>query len=103
MLRPGPWAQAGLIVCDGSGATPYRHAAPGFELPRPGEGCALWPLFESLAQPQLPVARLIETTAGHRFSAWAVAERLLPMGFGGPALSRAQASCRALPSATSSR
>ncbi len=90
MLRPGPWALAGLIVCDGSGATLFRHAAPGFELPRPGEGCALWPLFESLAQPQLPVARLIETAAGNRFAAWAVAERLLPMGFDGPALSRAQ-------------
>ncbi|MDQ7261662.1 short-chain fatty acyl-CoA regulator family protein [Paracoccus sp. PS-1] len=90
MLRPGPWAQAGLIVCDGSGAPLFRQAAPGFELPRPGEGCALWPLFEALAQPQLPVARLIETTNGNRFAAWAVAERLLPMGFDGPALSRAQ-------------
>ncbi len=90
MLRPGPWAQAGLVVCDGSGATLFRLAAPGFELPRPGEGCALWPLFEALAQPQLPVARLIETANGNRFAAWAVAERLLPMGFDGPALSRAQ-------------
>ncbi|MFC3568634.1 short-chain fatty acyl-CoA regulator family protein [Paracoccus simplex] len=90
MLRPGPWAQAGLIVCDGSGATPFRHAAPGFELPRPGEGCALWPLFEALAQPQLPVARLLATSGGLRFASWAVAERLLPMGFDGPALSRAQ-------------
>ncbi|WP_140846613.1 short-chain fatty acyl-CoA regulator family protein, partial [Paracoccus sp. FO-3] len=84
------WAQAGLVVCDGSGATLFRLAAPGFELPRPGEGCALWPLFEALAQPQLPVARLIETANGNRFAAWAVAERLLPMGFDGPALSRAQ-------------
>lgn len=97
MLRPGPWAQAGLIVCDGSGATPYRHAAPGFELPRPGEGCALWPLFQALAQPQLPVARLIETAGGRRFSAWAVAERLLPMGFDGPVLSRAQMLFRPAP------
>lgn len=97
MLRPGPWAQAGLIVCDGSGATPFRHAAPGFELPRPGEGCALWPLFEALAQPQLPVARLIETAGGRRFAAWAVAERLLPMGFGGPVLSRAQMLIRPAP------
>ncbi|CAM3127390.1 hypothetical protein SAMN04488021_104107 [Paracoccus aminovorans] len=97
MLRPGPWAQAGLIVCDGSGATLFRQAAPGFPLPRPGEGCALWPLFEALAQPQLPVARLIETAAGSRFTAWAVAERLLPMGFDGPALSRAQMLFRPAP------
>lgn len=90
VLRPGPWAQAGLIICDGSGATLFRHAPVGFELPRPGEGCALWPLFEALAQPQLPVVRLIETPGGGRFLAWAVAERLLPMGFDGPALSRAQ-------------
>lgn len=90
VLRPGPWAQAGLIICDGSGATLFRQAPAGFALPRPGEGCALWPLFEALAQPQLPVARLIETPGGGRFLAWAVAERLLPMGFDGPALSRAQ-------------
>ena len=75
---------------DGSGAAILRLAATGFPLPRPGEGCALWPLFEALAQPQLPVARLIETTGEGRFAAWAVAERLLPMGFDGPALSRAQ-------------
>ncbi len=90
MLRPGPWAHAGLIICDGSGAALYRRTAPGFELPRPGAGCALWPLFEALAQPQLPVARLIETPAGNRFAAWAVSERLLPMGFDGPPLARAQ-------------
>lgn len=99
MLRPGPWATAGLIVCDGSGATLFRQAAPGFELARPGEGCALWPLFEALAQPQLPVARLIETTSGNRFAAWAVAERLLPMGFDGPVLSRAQMLIRPAPPA----
>ena len=95
MLRPGPWAQAGLIVCDGSGAALFRMPAPGFELPRLGEGCTLWPVFEALAQPQLPVARLIETTSGALFASWAVAERLLPMGFDGPALGRTQMLIRA--------
>lgn len=90
VLRPGPWEQAGLIVCDGSGAPLLRMAANGFALPRPGESCALWPVYEALAQPQLPVARLIETTGGSRFATWAMAERLLPMGFDGPALSRSQ-------------
>ena len=41
-------------------------------------------------QPQLAVSRLIETPGGARFRAWAVAERLLPLGFDGPPLSRAQ-------------
>ena len=50
-----------------------------------------------MAQPQLPVARLIETAGGRRFSAWAVAERLLPMGFDGPVLSRAQMLFRPAP------
>lgn len=90
VLRPGGWADAGLVICDGSAAPLYRRAPPGFELPRPGEGCALWPVFEALAQPQLPVHRLIETPGGTRYLVWAVAERLLPMGFDGPALSRAQ-------------
>ncbi|WP_342365234.1 short-chain fatty acyl-CoA regulator family protein [Paracoccus ravus] len=88
--RPGPWAQAGLIICDGSGATLYRQPPLGFPLPRPGEGCALWPLFEALAQPQVPISRLLQTPSGALFQAWAVAGRLLPMGFDGPALSRAQ-------------
>lgn len=95
VLRPGPWEQAGLIVCDGSGAALFRMPAPGFELPRLGEGCTLWPVFEALAQPQLPVARLIETTSGALFASWAVAERLLPMGFDGPALGRTQMLIRA--------
>lgn len=90
MLRPQPWARAGLIVCNGTGASIYRHPPPGFELPRPGEGCALWPLFEALAQPHLPVARLIETVGGLRFQSWAVAERQLPLGIDGPTLVRAQ-------------
>ncbi|MFG6081388.1 short-chain fatty acyl-CoA regulator family protein [Paracoccus litorisediminis] len=90
VLRPGIWAHAGLIVCDGSGAPLFRVAPPGFRLPPPGEGCALWPLFEALAQPQLPVARLVEMASGARYLAWAVCERLLPMGFDGPPLSRAQ-------------
>ncbi|MFT4015267.1 MAG: short-chain fatty acyl-CoA regulator family protein [Paracoccus sp. (in: a-proteobacteria)] len=89
-LRPVPWDEAGLIICNGAGATLFRVAPPGFELARSGEGCALWPLYEALAQPQLPVARLIETPGGSRFLAWAVAGRLLPLGFDGPALSRAQ-------------
>jgi hypothetical protein len=103
VLRPGPWADAGLVICDGSGAPLFRYAPPGFELPRPGEGCALWPLFEALAQPQLPVARLIETPGGSRYLAWAVAERLLPMGFDGPALSRAQMLLLPAPTAADAR
>lgn len=99
ILRPGPWEQAGLIICDGSGTPLLRLAATGFPLPRPGESCPLWPVFEALAQPQLPVARQIETTGGTRFAAWAVAERLLPMGFDGPALSRSQMLIRPAPPA----
>ncbi|MTH77361.1 XRE family transcriptional regulator [Paracoccus aestuariivivens] len=90
VLRKGIWAQAGLIICDGSGAALFRFAPPGFRLPPPGEGCALWPLFEALTQPQLPVARLVEMASGARYLAWAVSERLLPMGFDGPPLTRAQ-------------
>lgn len=90
VLRPGPWHEAGLIVCDGSGAPTFRHSAPGFMLPRPGEGCPLLPIFEALAQPQLPVSRLLETPEGERFAAWAIADRHMPMGFDGPSLSRAQ-------------
>lgn len=90
VLRPGPWRDSGLIICDGSGAPLYRQPAQGFVLPRPGEGCALWPLYEALSQPQLPIARLLETPSGMRFQAWAISNRHMPLGFDGPALSRAQ-------------
>ena len=43
------------------------------------------------------------TPGGSRYLAWAVAERLLPMGFDGPALSRAQMLLLPAPAAADAR
>lgn len=67
-------ADTGLVICDGAGAITYRKPARGFALPRFGAGCPLWPLYQSLARPMLPIrARL--AYAGRedsRFTAFAI-------------------------------
>lgn len=89
-LRPVGFETAGLLVCDGSGALTLRCAAPGFPLPRPGDTCPLWPLYQALANPQMALSHLIETPQGRRFRTLSYATRSQPDGIGGPILSRAQ-------------
>jgi predicted transcriptional regulator len=84
-------AGLGLIGCDGSGTLTFRRAAPGFVVPRFGAACSLWPLYEALVQPGVPIRRVIETAgrgAGVRYVAHAWCERGYPGGFDGPAVSR---------------
>ena len=57
-LPPGHLpADAGLVICDGSGALLYRKSAGGFAMPRFGAPCPLWPLFLALTRPLVPVRR----------------------------------------------
>lgn len=92
-LPGGHWPEgAAFVTCDASGTLMFRRPAPGFPLPRFGAACALWPLYEALAQPFTPVRRLLETAgrgAGARFAALAWAERHYPAGFAGPGVTRA--------------
>lgn len=89
-LRPPGFEEAGLLVCDGSGALILRRPAPGFPLPRPGDACPLWPLFQALAQPQTAIARRLEAPSGRRFRSLSLATRWQPLGVDGPVLCRAQ-------------
>ncbi|MCB6574949.1 short-chain fatty acyl-CoA regulator family protein, partial [Phascolarctobacterium faecium] len=66
-LRPEGFQGAGLLVCDGSGVLTLRRAAQGFALPRPGDSCALWPLYHALAVPQVALARIVVTPDGRAF------------------------------------
>lgn len=88
-LRPG--AQAGLVICDGSGTLTLRKPLPGFALPRFGAACPLWPLFTALARPVTPVEAVIETPGpqGRRFRARAFCLPRHPGGFRGPELREA--------------
>lgn len=91
-LPPGVCPEGlGLVVCDASGTLVFRRPTAGFALPRFGAACALWPLYEALAQPVTPVFRLIETAgrgAGLRFAAHAWCDRAFPGGYGGPAVAQ---------------
>lgn len=50
----------GLVICDGSGTLVFRRPVDGFNAPRFGGACPLWPLYQALAQPGRPVAQMVE-------------------------------------------
>lgn len=89
-LRPPGYENAGLLVCDGSGALTLRRPAPGFPLPRPGDACPLWPLFQALAAPQTAISIRVTTPQGAEFATLSFATRSQPQGVAGPVLTRAQ-------------
>ncbi|MEM8630904.1 MAG: helix-turn-helix domain-containing protein [Pseudomonadota bacterium] len=79
-------APVGLVVCDGSGSLTFRKPTEGFSVPRFGAGCPLWPLYQALSRPMVPVqARLRQAgPAGRPVTAYAIAQPLYPGGFSGP-------------------
>ncbi|MDT0683393.1 short-chain fatty acyl-CoA regulator family protein [Roseicyclus sp. F158] len=81
-----PEAGAALLSCDLSGTMILRKPAPGFPAPRLGAACPLWPLFEALLRPGVPIARDIEMDGrpSVRFAAYALAEPSGPPAFGRP-------------------
>lgn len=80
---------SGLMVCDGAGGVIFRRPARGMAPARPGDPCAMLPIFEALGQPGTPVLRLIETESGLRLQAVALATRRPALMLGGPVLSQA--------------
>ncbi|PKP84835.1 MAG: transcriptional regulator [Alphaproteobacteria bacterium HGW-Alphaproteobacteria-2] len=69
----------GLVCCDGSGTLTLRKPLPGLPLPRFGAACPLWPLYQALIRPGLPLAETVEMPDGLRLRAHAVC---LPRGGG---------------------
>lgn len=49
----------GLVACDASGALTFRKPLSAFPLPRFGAACPLWPLFQSLSRPMMPLRQVI--------------------------------------------
>ncbi|MCA8869996.1 MAG: helix-turn-helix domain-containing protein [Rhodobacteraceae bacterium] len=68
----------GLIACDATGAVLLRKPLPGFTLPRYGAGCGLWPLYQAMSQPHVPMVALLQTTEARMFRAEAIASYLDP-------------------------
>ena len=76
----------GLVTCDASGTLTFRKPAPGFVLPRFGAACPLWPLYEALARPMVPIRAIVELAGRvpQRFLTYAFSEPRHPGGFEGP-------------------
>lgn len=68
---PGAWLEpflqtpspdgVGLVICDASGTMLYRKPVAGFEPPRFGAACPLWPLFQSLSHPLTTLSERLRT------------------------------------------
>ncbi|NBB99180.1 MAG: DUF2083 domain-containing protein, partial [Alphaproteobacteria bacterium] len=65
----------GLVICDMSGTLLFRRPLDGFPFPRFGGGCPLWPLYQALRQPHVPLCADLITAGrmGRRFKAFAIA------------------------------
>ncbi len=49
----------GLVICDASGSILFFKPVQGFALPRYGEACPLWPLYQALNRPLVPIRRRV--------------------------------------------
>ncbi|WP_460275866.1 short-chain fatty acyl-CoA regulator family protein [Celeribacter sp. ULVN23_4] len=76
----------GLAICDGSGALTYRKPLDGFAPPRFGAACPLWPLYQALLRPMVPIRRVVEQQGqpARRFLAYAIALPQRPESFDAP-------------------
>lgn len=88
-LRPEGFEGAGLLICDGSGALVHRRAPQGLALPRPGDSCPIWPLFQALSAPQAARAQAVAMPDGRAFRTLTYAHRRQPLGVDGPVLTEA--------------
>ena len=81
----------GFVACDASGALTLRKSTDLLPMPRSGAACALWPLFDALAQPHVPVRARLASAARPAicFTAVAVSDTRYPEGSDGPVLRRA--------------
>lgn len=82
---------AGLAICDMSGTLLFRRPVEGFPFPRFGGGCPLWPLYQALRQPHMPLRTKLVTAGrmGRRFTAYAMAAVTGPARLDAPPVLRA--------------
>jgi len=69
----------------------FRRELDGFALPRFGGGCPLWPLYQALQRPHMPMRRALVTSGrmGRRFLSYAYAATQSVLGYDKPAVLRA--------------
>ncbi len=75
--------RVGFVQCDSSGTLTFRRPVDGFPLPRFGAACPLWPLFQALGRPLMPIRALVEMCGREsvRFLVYAIAQPLGAVGF----------------------
>lgn len=90
----------GLVGCDASGTMVFRKAVAGFEPPRYGGACPLWPLFRALQNPLVPFSEVLAISGRDdtRFDVQAVSEVGHPFGYDRPAAMTSWMLVRARPS-----
>ena len=63
----------GLVIVNASGQPLFRRPLEDFSLPRFSSICALWPAFQSLSTPGIPVSDIIALPDGREFFTQAIA------------------------------
>ncbi len=76
--------EMGLIITNAAGQTLHRHALPDFPLPRHGNACPLWPVFQGFSQPERPLQDMIELPSGAQFVTLTIALPRTEPVFGTP-------------------
>lgn len=78
----------GLVICDASGTLIYRKPVAGFDVPRVGAPCALWPMFRALNQPMQPLRAVVQQVGASRpaMRAFAVSTPVVMADFDRPAI-----------------
>ncbi|SER00357.1 helix-turn-helix transcriptional regulator [Thalassovita taeanensis] len=76
-------APVGMVSCDASGTLVLRKALPGFALPRFGAACPLWPLFQALSRPMVPIRQVVQQAGrgGGVFRTYAIAQPATEVSF----------------------
>lgn len=83
--------RAGLVACDASGTLTFRKPVTGFDLPRYGAACPIWPMFQALQRPGAPITALVRKDGrdARPFRVTAIATQSFPAGYGGPPVTEA--------------
>ncbi len=78
-------ASVGLVTCDASGALLFRKPVEGFPMPQFGAACPLWPLYQVLLRPQVPLRAVVQQSGrdAPRFLTYTVAQPRVLTGFDG--------------------
>ena len=78
-----PTIESGLVICDRAGGLLLRKPIEGFDIPRHGAACPLWPLFHALAKPGQVISEHVQHLgrSAAEFRCFAVAEPTNAAGY----------------------